>query len=242
LNKSIFSQVQSTVKDKISTSTWETTLDEEKPGWIWRDPDQSLNGKVAAKRFGLQQKNKIRVIDDCSVCGLNAACGVKERFKIHAIDEMCAYIGWVFSRFKGGQKPSIIGKTFDPKSAYRQFCISEEDRRLVRIMVYDVENESPVTFGLNVSPFGAVGSVAGFLRVSLALHYIGVVGLQLAWTAFYDDYTIITSPALRNSSELAAASLFDLLGIVFAKDGDKCVAFGEKFKSQGLLLDLANSS
>ena len=187
---------------------------------------------MAAKRFGLQQKNKIRVIDDCSVCGLNAACGVKERFKIHAIDEMCAYIGWVFSRFKGGQKPSIIGKTFDLKSAYRQFCISEEDRRLVRIMVYDVENESPVTFGLNVLPFGAVGSVAGFLRVSL----------QLAWTAFYDDYTIITSPALRNSSELAAASLFDLLGIVFAKDGDKCVAFGEKFKSQGLLLDLANSS
>lgn len=242
LNKSILSQVQSTVKDEISTSTWETTLDEERRGWIWRDPDQSLNDKVAAKRFGLQQKNKIRVIDDCSVCGLNAACGVKERFKIHAIDEMCAYIAWVFPRFRGLQKPSIIGKTFDLKSAYWQLCISEEDRRLLRIMVYDVENDSPVTFGLNVLPFGAVGSVAGFLRVSLALHYIGIVGLQLAWTAFYDDFTIITSPALRNSSELAASSLFDLLGVVFAKDGDKCVAFSEKFKSRGLLLDLSSSS
>ena len=172
---------------------------------------------MVAKRFRLQQKNKIRVIDDCSVCGLNAACCVKERFKIHAIDEMRAYVAWVFSKQKSSSGLKIVGKTFDLKSAYRQFCICQEDRDLARIMVFDTDKKEPTTFGLNVLPCGAVGSVAGFLRVSLALHFIGEVGLHLAWTAFYDDFTIFTSPQLKNSSELAASSLFDLLGVVFCK-------------------------
>ena len=167
--------------------------------------------------------------------------GVKERFRIHAIDEMCAYISWIFSRCRDKPTTPIIGKTFDLKSAYRQFCICEADRQFVRVMAFDTENDTPVTFGLNVLPFGAVGSVAGFLRVSLALHYIGVVGLHLAWTAFYDDFTIITSPSLKNSSELAASSLFDLLGIIFAKEGDKSMEFDRVFKSLGLVLDLSRS-
>ena len=73
LNQAIYSQVKNMTKDDISISTWNTTLEEEQRGWIWRDPDQGLADKVVAKRFGLQQKNKVRVIDDCSVCGLNAA-------------------------------------------------------------------------------------------------------------------------------------------------------------------------
>ncbi len=135
LNKSILSQVQNTESDKVAKSTWATTLDEEKLGWIWHDPDQNLEGKVVAKRFGLQQKPKIRVIDDCSVCGLNAACGVKERFKIHAIDNVC------LCRVKQGRGacPKIVGKTFDLKSAYRQFCICKEDRDFARIMVFDTD-------------------------------------------------------------------------------------------------------
>ena len=242
LNKSILAQIKNTEVDDVAESTWATTLEEEKLGWIWRDPDQKLDNKVIAKRFGLQQKNKIRVIDDCSVCGLNAACGVKERFKIHAIDEMCAYVAWVFSKRGSSCGFKIVGKTFDLKSAYRQFCICKEDRDMTRIMTFDTERRVPVIFGLNVLPFGAVGSVAGFLRVSLALHFIGVVGLQLAWTAFYDDFTIITSPQLKNSSELAASSLFDLLGIIFAQDGDKCVEFSDSFKTLGVMVDFSKSS
>ena len=242
LKKSVLAQVRNAEVDEVAESTWSTTLEEERLGCIWRDPVQNLDGKVVAKRFGLQQKNKIRVIDDCSVGGLNAACGIRERFKIHAIDEMCAYVAWIFSKQKRGMNHKIVGKTFDLKSAYRQFCICKEDRDLARIMVFDTDKRVPTTFGLNVLPFGAVGSVAGFLRASLALHFVGVVGLHLAWTAFYDDFTIITSPQLKNSSELAAASLFDLLGVVFAKEDDKCMEFSESFKTLCVMVDLSESA
>ena len=109
-------------------------------------------------------------------------------------------------------------------------------------MVFDTDKKVPTTLGLNVLPFGAVGSVAGFLRVSLALHYIGVVGLHLARTAFYADFTIVTSSVLKSSSELAAASLFDLHCIVFAKEGDKCMEFSECFETVGLMVDLTKNT
>ena len=126
LNKSVLAQVQNTDTDKVVESTWATMLEEERLGWIWRDPDQSLEGKVVAKRFGLQQKNKIRVIHDCSLCGLNAACGKKERFKMHAIDEMCAYVAWVFSKQKSGTNHKIVGETFDLKVHTASFAFARK--------------------------------------------------------------------------------------------------------------------
>ena len=35
-----------------------------------------LDGKVLAKRFGLRQGEKLRVIDDCSIAGLNFSVGL----------------------------------------------------------------------------------------------------------------------------------------------------------------------
>ena len=35
--------------------------------------------------------------------------------------------------------------------------------------------------------------------------------------------------------------MFDLLGIIFAKEGDKCVEFSECFKTLGVMVDLSQS-
>ena len=55
---------------------------------------EQLDGKILAKRFGLRQAEKIRMIDDCSIGGFNATCGVNEKMKVHSVDEMAAYICW----------------------------------------------------------------------------------------------------------------------------------------------------
>ncbi len=89
--------------------------------------------------------------------------------------------------------------------------MSKQDSELARVLVLDADSLQPRLLGMRTLPFGAVGSVGGFLRVTYALWFIGVVSLKLAWTAFYDDYTLITSRQFRNSRELAASSLFDLL-------------------------------
>ena len=242
LNQSIKAQVAAMEINDVTRSAWETTKEELQKGWLWVDDDTSMDGKVVAKRFGLVQKNKTRVIDDFSICGLNAACGLREKFKIHAIDELAAYLSHVFTTSsKSGTGLDVVGKTFDLKSAYRQFGLSEDDAQLARVMVLDTDSNQPKLFGMRTLPFGAVGSVGGFLRVSYALWFVGIMSLKIAWTAFYDDFTVITSRALQNSTELAAAGLFDLLGIVFAKEGDKAVKFDKQFKTLGLQVDLRQS-
>ena len=57
--------------------TWEKTLEEVSLGYIWPDESGDLDRVFLAKRFGSQQKaGKLRVIDDCSIGGINGALGV----------------------------------------------------------------------------------------------------------------------------------------------------------------------
>ena len=61
---------------------------------------------------------------------------------------------------------------------------------------------------VNALPFGATGSVSAFLRISMFLWFVGVVGLKLAWTSFYDDYTLVSrEDCAKNTAWLRSAYL-----------------------------------
>ena len=47
-----------------------------------------------AMRFGLQQRDKVRVIDDFSVAGVNQTTGLHERLKIFGIDDIAAMLAY----------------------------------------------------------------------------------------------------------------------------------------------------
>ena len=115
----------------------------------------------------------------------------------------------------------ILGRTNDLKSAYKQFGLCVEDRNLLRIAVNKPGRAEPVLVGLNALPFGAIGSVAGFLRISFAIWWIGVFGLGIAWSAYFDDYSTmtITRPELEASTHWAVTTLFELVGLLYAKEG-----------------------
>mgnify|MGYP000138008767 CR=1 FL=1 len=82
-----------------------------------------------------------------------------------------------FKLFPSSSFPEIFGRCYDLKSAYSQFAVNSKDRETLRMAVKDPDCERPKLIGFNAVPFGAVGSVAGFLRVSLAIWYIGVMVL-----------------------------------------------------------------
>ena len=75
----IYSQVVGTPDDELSRKTWDKTLKEPDNNWVWHDVTSETGDVVMAKRFGLQQKEKVRVIDDCSVDGYNKAYGMKKK-------------------------------------------------------------------------------------------------------------------------------------------------------------------
>ena len=94
---------------------------------------------------------------------------------------------------------------------------------------------------MNALPFGAVGSVAGFLRISHALWFIGAAALGLCWTAFYDDFSVLAREELLHSTSSACELLFRLLAIDFADSGKKAVPFSSNFKMLGLVVNTMNS-
>ena len=56
------------------------------------------HGKVLAKRFGLRQGEKLRVIDDCSIAGLNFLAGLLEKFQLHTMDQLAAMVSRILNR------------------------------------------------------------------------------------------------------------------------------------------------
>ena len=146
----------------LEEGTWaETTVELEK-GWIWDATGESLDGKVIAKRFGLQQGAKLRVIDDCSCGGLNHSVGLAEKFQLHTIDQLASMLAHSFSLAGANGHPRVVGRTYDLRAAYKQFPVSLADREILRIAVCKPGSVEPSLFGVNALPFGAVGSVAGF--------------------------------------------------------------------------------
>lgn len=237
LNARIIRSVDDTPTDATTTHVWNETLAEVEKGWLQK-ATTSTNCSVA-KSFGLQQKSKIRMIDDFSISRVNHTYGLRERLRVQAVDELCAYLATLLDNHQPCDIPKLNGRTFDLRSAYKQFGVDEWHSNFLQICVRNPDGGHGL-FNVNALPFGATGSVTSFLRVSNALAHIGHFGLDLIWSAFFDDYTAICTEAETDNVTFYIESLFRMLGIDFATEGDKAPPFSHQFKTLGLEFDLAD--
>ncbi|CAL1160066.1 unnamed protein product, partial [Cladocopium goreaui] len=110
---------------------------------------------------------------------------------------------------------------------------------LIRALVLNQKSNMAKLYGLNSLPFGATGSVAGFLRVSSALFYVLSVGLKVWCSAFFDDFPTMAADAAAAQTDKCVGFLFDLLGMQYAKEGKKNQPFSNEMRALGLIFDLA---
>ena len=84
INERVKAKVMASSDAELAASTWSETQKELEEGWMEIDKD---GGREAAwaMRFGLQQRDKVRVIDDFSIAGVNGTVGLHERLKILAL-------------------------------------------------------------------------------------------------------------------------------------------------------------
>ncbi|CAJ1382659.1 unnamed protein product, partial [Effrenium voratum] len=209
VNRRIVKQMAETSFSETDAKAWDETLAELERGWIFRDDAPDLGKVLLAKRFGLAQKEKTRVIDDFSVGGLNSLAGLREKLAVQSIDEIAAHLAFVIDSKSSRSMGGVLGKTYDLTSAYKQYGVHPSDRDLARIAVKTLSGELAF-FGTNALPFGAVGSVGGFLRISAALTFAGLKGPKLWWTSFYDDFTAFSDARALTSAAVSAEALFDL--------------------------------
>jgi hypothetical protein len=156
LNATAYKKMMVRQEPDIETATWSETEEEVNKGWVWFDGTEVSEGlKFVGKRFGIRQSNKIRVIDDCSCCGLNWTVGLHEKFQLQSIDILASMIAEAFKAFPGSKFPSVFGRCYDLKSAYKQFAVHPTDRDHLRMLVRSSTDQSLKLLGFNALPFGA---------------------------------------------------------------------------------------
>ena len=96
----------------------EETLKEVEKGWLRPCSNVDLHNHHIAKRFPTQQKEKVRLIDDFSVCGVNGTFGLPERLRVESIEDLTAAL-LVGMDMKGASpgEVDLCGRTYDFKSA-----------------------------------------------------------------------------------------------------------------------------
>ena len=183
----------------------------------------------------------MRLIDDFTVCGVNATVGLPERLRVESVDQVVAIL---LTMMKSGAVEDRLpwsGRTFDLKAAYKQFGVSETEAQRLKIALKAC-GDSVKFFDVLALPFGATGSVVAFLRIAASLAYIGTKGLLVCWSSFFDDFTSVSPAKLADNTQFYIEAMFRLLGIDFAADGDKAPPFSSVFKTLGLQFDLTTVS
>ena len=243
LNASILQKLQATQSGELAVAAWQETQKELEAGWVWLDESSNIEGKIVGHRFAIHQGHqgsKDRVIDDLSICKLNATEGLKEKYVLHTVDKLAAFLSHAFTSHGG--VPDLRGRTYDLTSAYKQSGVNVASRDFIRLALCQPGSKEPILLGLNSMPFGAVVSVSSFLRISVALWMIGLRLLKIFWSCFFDDFSVVTRECLEPSAAWAVESLFRLLGINFAESGKKAVGFAKSFRMLGLEVDLSEGS
>ena len=106
--------------DEVAKQAWAETKVEEERQWVFRDYNFDPSRILLARRVGLAQKSKVRVIDDGKGCSLNTTVGLCEKYHLDGIDVLAATLLAVMERAAGRQL-QLHGKTFDLVSAYKHF-------------------------------------------------------------------------------------------------------------------------
>ena len=235
LNAAVVKSLDGEPWTDVDEKVWEETMQEMERGWISESKPQPF--EFVAKRFGLVEKNKVRMIDDFTICGVNGAFGLKEKLRVQSVDELPSYLALVMNDPGFPSKLNLVGRTYDLKSAYEQFGVDVFHSNHCRVGVKSPGGEVR-KFSINALPFGATGSVAAFLRIAASVSYIALVGLQVVLTNFFDDFTVVCDAEECKSVDFYLTGLFRLLGLEYASEGDKAPPFSDSFGSLGILFNL----
>ncbi|CAE7037193.1 unnamed protein product [Symbiodinium sp. CCMP2592] len=224
--------------NEIDAIVKQKTEEEVRKGWLVGplEADDLPEHAIISKRFGLPQASgKTRLIDDFSISHVNESVGADESPKPHTADVLCAMTLQAMRAFPGRK---FVGRAYDLQAAYRQVPVHPSSSWASYVAYYDCEEKRPRIYRCRALPFGATKSVYGFLRISHALWWLGVVALKLAWSLYYDDFVVLSESCLASNTDSAIQIYFTLLGWAFAKDGSKAEPFSELVTALGVRLSL----
>ncbi|CAE7532121.1 unnamed protein product, partial [Symbiodinium necroappetens] len=174
---------------------------------------------LAVRRFLLQQGGKLRPIDDGHEAHLNDAYGSSIRLRLQDSNYFAA-MAMAIAKMEKDLGVSIpwVAKCLDLSKAYKQFCVSERDRSLSVIAIFD-----------------EAGVPTWYVANSLSRK-------RLQFQSDKQGNPLLVHPAdTAEATDFACGKLLDLLGIKFARTGgdSKGRPFDKVFEVLGLSVSVA---
>ena len=231
-------------QEDLDRALYEVTLKEVQKGFLVGPVDPNLlpAGSTITRRFGVQQKGKLRPIDDYKASMVNSSVTQTEGVSVHTVDHIAAMVSARMRQLRGGRSASreLQGKCWDLAAAYKQVPLSDSAFTMDSfLMVYNPTTKAPEVFQQRVLPFGSVASVTAFLRCSSALWAIGAKLLAIVWTAYFDDFLSLELGEATKHSDMCITMFFSLLG--WDVSHEKLLPYATVCKVLGVLLDLRQS-
>ena len=229
----------------LDEQLYQKTMDEVNKGWLLGplDWDSLEDNAVVSKRFGLQQGEKLRPIDDYSMSSVNATVTAKDQATADNVDVICAMLLQLMVGLRGhGKCTDLRARSFDLASAYRQLCVAPTSKPFSYICVYNPSNKTNEVFSQVCLPFGSKAAVNAFIRCSRCIQWLACRCLLLPTTCYYDDFVVAATPQLQRSSESSMCLLFELLGWAYDKEGPKADTFSELVSSLGVSISLSKTT
>lgn len=166
--------------------------------------------------------NAVTVVNKCTVDGADTiAEGIK-------------------SKKESEGDTSLVGRSFDLKSAYRQLAVA--DSSFIEVgspgCLFCSSYRQTHCFQQYSEPFGAKASVAAFLRCARLLQRIAL-NLDVIVSCYFDDYVCLAPPCLAPSCDKCFASILDLLGWEYDQTGDKADVMSERVQALGVIVDVS---
>ena len=87
-----------------------------------------------------------------------------------------------------GKQPTILARSLDLSSAYRQLTISEESKGFSFISVFSPVSGRAELFRQVALPFGSKAAVNAFIRCSRCIQWLAATILHIPLSCYFDDF------------------------------------------------------
>ena len=181
---------------------------------------------------------EVRPIDNSSESQINSAVNIHSKCTVDRVDSIAAAAAsYIKQTSRAGASATLVGRSFDLKSAYRQLAVSDNSLKWARLAAYNPGTKKTVMFQQYTLPFGARASVVAFLRCARMLQWLALK-LHVIVTCYFDDFVVLSPPSLAKSAEAAFANLLTLLGWAYDQDDDKADAISSSISALWIIIEL----
>ena len=253
--------------DETHRELWRLTLDECKAGECrgpFTEAEMDLRhpeGWLAARRFAVIQKGRVRPCDDYSAFGHNATSSSQETIDTdgpdaivgvakvwtRALDKATIQLKLASGHSRRGFRHAAVSKPaarvlkarlIDLKRAYKQLARRPSEAPLAVFALQTAEGEwcffEAVALG-----FGARNAVLGFNLAARGLRHVLNVLLYIAATHFYDDFSHVEADPYSECAARSVERLLKLLGWTWKDSPDDLLAPASVFAPLGVKIDLS---